>query len=184
MRATSSHITAAATAARAVAPMAKTPWLRIRTAGERLSRSVSTMPRPIESSPIVANGPTGMSPPNSSAHIVSTQGTGSPRMAHAAAYVEWARSRPGRYAATQRAPDPGDEADLEASAGVMRVVSDALRGYDLSEDRLVDATRTLRALVHGFTALERAGGFGIPRDVDLSLDFALGCLATILRSAD
>ncbi len=100
----------------------------------------------------------------------------------AAAYVEWARSRPGRYAATQRAPDPGDDGDLEASARVMRVVSDALRGYDLSEDRLVDATRTLRALVHGFTALERAGGFGIPRDVDLSLDFALGCLAATLQS--
>jgi hypothetical protein len=37
--------------------------------------------------------------------------------------------------------------------------------------------------VHGFTALERAGGFGIPRDVDVSLDFALGCLAATLRTS-
>ena len=35
-----------------------------------------------------ANGPTGMSPPNSSAIIVSTHGTGSARAAHAVAYVE------------------------------------------------------------------------------------------------
>ena len=58
---------------------------RMRTAGERLARSVSTMPRPIESSPMSANGPTGISPPNSSAIMVSTHGIGSPRAAHAVA---------------------------------------------------------------------------------------------------
>ncbi len=42
-------------------------------------------PCPIESSPISANGPTGISPPNSSAIAVSTQGIGSPRAAHAQA---------------------------------------------------------------------------------------------------
>ena len=67
VRATSSHITAALTAARASLPMVNRPWLRISTAGERCPRSVSTMPRPIESSPMSANGPTGISPPNSSA---------------------------------------------------------------------------------------------------------------------
>ena len=94
VRATSSHITAALTAARRSAPMVKTPWLRISTAGERLSRRVSTMPRPIESSPMIANGPTGISPPNSSAPIVSTHGTGSPRAAQAVAYVEWVCTTP------------------------------------------------------------------------------------------
>ncbi len=43
---------------------------------ERCPRSVSTMPRPMESSPISANGPTGISPPNSSAIMVSTHGIG------------------------------------------------------------------------------------------------------------
>ena len=98
----------------------------------------------------------------------------------AAAYVDWARTRPGRYAAAQRAPAPGDETDADASNAVVRVVGDALRGYDLPEDRLVDATRTLRALVHGFTALAAAGGFGLPRDLDASLAFALGCLESTL----
>ncbi len=43
------------------------------------------MPRPIESSPMSANGPIGIGPPNSSAIIVSTHGTSSPRAAHAVA---------------------------------------------------------------------------------------------------
>ncbi len=46
------------------------------------------MPRPMESSPISANGPIGIGPPNSSAIIVSTHGTSSPRAAQAVAYVE------------------------------------------------------------------------------------------------
>ena len=94
VRATSSHITAALTASFAVRPMVNGPWFCISTAGDRWSRSVSTIPRPIESSPISANGPIGISPPNSSAIIVSTQGIGSPRAAHAVAYVEWVCTTP------------------------------------------------------------------------------------------
>ena len=85
VRATSSHITAALTAAFASLPIVKRPWFCISTAGDAAPRSVSTMPRPIESSPISANGPTGISPPNSSAIIVSTHGIGSPRAAQAVA---------------------------------------------------------------------------------------------------
>src|ERR1043165_5237616 len=79
LRATSSHITAAFTAAFGSLPMVKGPWLRMRTAGERCPESVSTMPLPMSSLPISANGPTGISPPNSSAIIVSTHGMGSAR---------------------------------------------------------------------------------------------------------
>jgi hypothetical protein len=65
--------------------MVNGPCLAISTAGLRDPRSVSTMPRPIESSPMSANGPIGISPPNSSACMVSTQGTGSQRAAQAQA---------------------------------------------------------------------------------------------------
>ncbi len=85
LRATSSHITAALTAARASVPIEKTPWFCMITAGERCPCRVCTMPRPMESSPMSANGPIGMAPPNSSAIAVSTHGTGSARAAHAAA---------------------------------------------------------------------------------------------------
>src|SRR5205823_8109561 len=63
--------TAAFTASRAVAPIVNTPWLRMSTAGDRDERRVSTTPRPMLSSPISANGPTGIGPPNSSAMAVS-----------------------------------------------------------------------------------------------------------------
>ena len=43
------------------------------------------MPRPIESSPMRAKGPIGMSPPNSSPIIVRAQGIGSRRAAQAVA---------------------------------------------------------------------------------------------------
>ena len=46
------------------------------------------MPRPIESSPMIANGPTGIGPPNSSAIAVITHGISSPRAAQATAKVE------------------------------------------------------------------------------------------------
>jgi len=85
VRATSSVMTAALTASRAFLPIVKTPWLRIRTARDRWPDSVATMPRPMESSPMIANGPTGISPPNSSAIPVITQGIGSPRAAQAVA---------------------------------------------------------------------------------------------------
>ncbi len=88
VRATSSHITAAFTAARGSAPIANTPWLAMITAGERWPVSVATMPSPIDSSPIRANGPSGISPPNSSAMAVSAHGTASCRAAQAHAYVE------------------------------------------------------------------------------------------------
>ena len=85
VRATSSHMTAALTAERASLPMVNGPWFCISTAGEWEARRVSTMPRPIESSPISANGPTGIAPPNSSPIMVSTQGIGLPARAQAVA---------------------------------------------------------------------------------------------------
>ncbi len=101
----------------------------------------------------------------------------------ARSYRDWARSRPGLYAAAQGAPVPGDAEDEAASAAVVRVVFDALRGYGGDEDRLVDATRTLRAGLHGFVALEAAGGYALPRPLDASMDWWLDSLDRALTGA-
>ena len=66
-------------------PIVNGPWFCMSTARERWPLSVSTMPRPIESSPMIANGPTGIGPPNSSAIAVITHGISSPRAAQATA---------------------------------------------------------------------------------------------------
>ncbi|MGO1935332.1 MAG: TetR-like C-terminal domain-containing protein, partial [Cellulosimicrobium funkei] len=85
----------------------------------------------------------------------------------------YARAHPGRYAAVQVAPDPDDPADaaLSAAAGrSVQVVAAVLRGFDLPEDRTVDAVRSVRASLHGFVALELGGGYRLPDDLDRSFD--------------
>lgn len=100
----------------------------------------------------------------------------------AAAYREFARRHPGRYAGVLRAP-AGDDAELVAAAGrLLDIVLALLAGYGLDGDDAVDAARALRAALHGFVSLEAAGGFGMPRDVDRSFERMVDGLETALRS--
>ena len=97
-------------------------------------------------------------------------------MSHA--YRAWALEHPGRYAATQRAPVPGDIEDETATANVVQVAFDVMAGYDLRDDDAVDAIRALRSALHGFVTLEAGNGFGLPVDVDRSFDRLVAGLAT------
>jgi AcrR family transcriptional regulator len=84
------------------------------------------------------------------------------------AYRRYGQAHPGRYAATVRAPAAGDAEHTAAAEAVLRVVLAVLAGYGLSGDDALDATRALRAALHGFVTLETGGGFGMPLDVDRS----------------
>ncbi|HET6712838.1 MAG TPA: WHG domain-containing protein [Actinomycetota bacterium] len=84
------------------------------------------------------------------------------------AYRGYARSHPGRYASTLRAVDPHDHDAGAASRDLLQTVFSMLARYGLSGDDAIDATRSLRAALHGFVSLEAVGGFGMPRDVDRS----------------
>lgn len=99
-------------------------------------------------------------------------------LAHA--YRRWALAHPGRYSSTLRAPDPLDDAALNASGRAISVVYDALAGYGLTGDDAVDATRAFRAALHGFVSLESVGGFGLPVDVDRSFERLVTALETSL----
>ena len=55
-------------------------------------------------------------------------------------------------------------------------------GYELSDDEAIDATRALRAALHGFVTLEAVGGFGLPRDVDRSFARLVQILDTAFRN--
>lgn len=96
------------------------------------------------------------------------------------AYREWAKRHPGRYATTLAAPDPDDVSNVEAGKVLLTVVSDALAGYQLDGDDLIDAIRALRATLHGFVALELAGGYRLPIDVDRSFERAVNALTVAL----
>jgi AcrR family transcriptional regulator len=101
------------------------------------------------------------------------------------AYRHYGQAHPGRYAATVRAPAADDAEHTAAAESVLRVVLAVLAGYGLSGNDAIDATRALRATLHGFVALEAGGGFGMPVDVDRSYTRLVdGFDATLHRWAD
>jgi AcrR family transcriptional regulator len=97
-------------------------------------------------------------------------------MSHA--YRNWALQHPGRYAAAQRVPDPGDTEAEAANWAAVEIVGAILAGYDLQGDDAIDATRALRAALHGFVTLETT--FVHSADVDRSFDRLVRALTTAL----
>ncbi|MER6677954.1 WHG domain-containing protein [Streptomyces sp. NPDC000983] len=101
--------------------------------------------------------------------------------AFAGAYREYALLHPGRYAATQL---PMDQALIAGSPALRRTADltyGMLRAYGLQEPDLTDAVRLLRSTFHGYCALESAGAFGAPREVDRSWDKAVRALHVALE---
>jgi AcrR family transcriptional regulator len=98
-------------------------------------------------------------------------------VAMAAAYRDYARIHPGRYAATQRAPAAADDELRAAAAEAVDVVLAILRGYGLEGEDAIHAARAVRSALHGFVALETGGGFGIPVDLDESFARMVAALA-------
>jgi AcrR family transcriptional regulator len=100
----------------------------------------------------------------------------------AARYRDWAKEHPGRYPSTLRAADPDDHDDLAASQRAIAAIYGVLGKIGIEDEDAVDATRMLRASLHGFVALEAAGGFGLPRDVDRSYDVMVAALERALHA--
>jgi AcrR family transcriptional regulator len=100
-----------------------------------------------------------------------------------AAYRTYAHQHPGHYVATLRAPGPDDEAARALAGGLTELMLAVMRGYGIDGDDAVHAVRFVRAALHGFVALEHAGGFGLPYDVDASFDGLLGRLDVALRAS-
>ncbi len=83
-----------------------------------------------------------------------------------AAYRAYAHAHPGTYAAMQVASDRED--NQVAGAAAVGVFLAVLDGYGIAGDAAIHAVRAVRSALHGFVALERGGGFGIPLAVDES----------------
>jgi AcrR family transcriptional regulator len=103
--------------------------------------------------------------------------------AAARAYRDYARAHAGRYAAAQRAPTPEDDELAAASGEVVRTVATLLRAWDLPEADTVHAVRAIRSALHGFVALEAAGGFGMPVPIDESFERLVDAVAAGLGQA-
>ncbi|WP_345711345.1 TetR-like C-terminal domain-containing protein, partial [Kineococcus glutinatus] len=72
--------------------------------------------------------------------------------------------------------------DRAAAEDVVQDVLSVLAGFGLAEEDAVDAVRGLRALLHGFVALENAGGFRLPQDFDRSYERLVTAYAASLAS--
>ena len=57
---------------------------------------------------------------------------------------------------------------MAAATAVLQIVLSVLAGFGLEGEDAIDAVRGLRALLHGFVAIEAAGGFKLPQDLDRS----------------
>ena len=95
--------------------------------------------------------------------------SGAPALhAVADAYRGFAERHPGRYAASVVAPVGGDEEHESIAQRTIEVLGAVLADFGLAGDDVIHAIRALRALLHGFVALEAAGGFAMPLDLDVS----------------
>ena len=99
----------------------------------------------------------------------------------ATAYRRWAGAHPGRYTATLRAPDATNPEAVAVAERAVGVFLAALAAFNLADDRAVDATRMVRAVLHGFVSLEGNGGFGMPRDIDRTFDAIVEAQITALE---
>jgi AcrR family transcriptional regulator len=91
-------------------------------------------------------------------------------VAIAHAYRAFAHDHPGLYAATVRAPAPGDAEMLEAAARPVAVLVTVLAAWGLEGDLAVHYVRVIRSALHGFVTIEADGGFGLPLDLDRSFE--------------
>ena len=73
----------------------------------------------------------------------------------------------------------GSLSPLRSSAAqrTVAIVTAALGGYRIPEDRIIDAVRMTRASLHGFVDIEVHGGFAMNAPIDVSF-------ATLVDSLD
>ena len=89
-------------------------------------------------------------------------------LALANAYRAYILEHPGRYAATVRSPDEDDHELQRLARSLIDTFRAVLASYGFEGDDAIHAIRGLRSVVHGFAALELAGGFGLRLDRDES----------------
>ncbi|MFV8827696.1 TetR/AcrR family transcriptional regulator [Alkalihalobacterium sp. APHAB7] len=89
------------------------------------------------------------------------------------AYVSYVRSHPSLYEATVQVPDLSEPDVQKVGDRIVNLVVQAFAKYHLSKEDTIHAVRGLRSILHGFSALEQSGGFGLPLDVNVSLNFII-----------
>ena len=100
------------------------------------------------------------------------------------AYRGFAHAHPGLYPMTQVPTETSDGSlsPLRSSAAqrTVAIVTAALAGYRIPEDRIIDAVRMTRASLHGFVDIEVRGGFAMDAPIDVSFAMLVDSLDAAL----
>jgi len=97
------------------------------------------------------------------------------------AYINFARKHPGVYEAALMAPDMDDDDIQLAGSKVVALTVRVLQAYKLEGDTALHAVRGLRSILHGFSSLERSGGFKMALDLDVSLEIIIKAFINGIR---
>ncbi|MCM2677231.1 TetR/AcrR family transcriptional regulator [Alkalicoccobacillus plakortidis] len=89
------------------------------------------------------------------------------------AYVEFAKTHSGLYEAISRSASEENDALREVQGQVVQVVLDVFDDYGLQEERAIHLVRMLRSMLHGFVTLDAANGFGLPYDLQDTLEIMI-----------
>lgn len=88
-------------------------------------------------------------------------------------YRNFALQNPGLYAAFQKTHVNRSPVVQNEAKKLLELIFNQLTGLSIKKQDLVHAARSLRSCLHGFIALERSGGFGMPGDLDKSFDYMI-----------
>ena len=102
--------------------------------------------------------------------------------AMAGAYRAFAAQRPGLAAATVPTTEVDDPEIRRAGAEILATLLAGLSAFGLRDDEAIHAARALRSAIYGFVTIERAGGFGLPEDVDHSFRWMIDRLIAALEA--
>jgi AcrR family transcriptional regulator len=101
----------------------------------------------------------------------------------ARAFRAFVTAHPGVYLTTVRAPEPGDEEMLAAASKPVEVMVTVLGAWGLEGEDAVHQVRIIRSALHGFSAIEAGGGFGMPLSLDESFERLVATLLAGLSAS-
>lgn len=98
------------------------------------------------------------------------------------AYISFAREHPGLYEATLPAQHTENEELLKISEELIQLIIQVMHhAYEMKQEDTIHLVRGFRSFMHGFATLERSGGFGLPVNLDESIQFVLRTYLTGIR---
>ena len=99
-------------------------------------------------------------------------------------YRRFAKRHPGIYVWTVSAVDPKDREISALSDRILEICLKILSGYGLERRAALHAIRAMRSIVHGFSSLEAARGFGMPVSIDESFEWLVNSFIAGLKASD